>query len=180
MWAELRENKETLSEKLVFNELDVFNVVSTPLGISAPIGFVCKFSVVMHGVTYLVVIHLVFTFLYSMWCVFMSVIVLAQVDYPLRTGVVGPFLVLCLFCLTFLVHMLCGSCTGGKCCFACGVNVFIVTNFVGKWIWLWKLNLSAWHPIRWRLTNISLKPLHVVFTMRLNQLCHVNLWLLSF
>ena len=25
------------------------------------------------------------------------------------------------------------------------------------------LDLSAWHPIRWRLTNISLKPLHVVF-----------------
>ena len=30
-------------------------------------------------------------------------------------------------------------------------------------IYYWKLILSAWHPIRWRLTNISLKPLHVVF-----------------
>ena len=31
-----------------------------------------------------------------------------------------------LFCLTFLVHMLCGSCTGGKCCFAYGVNVLML------------------------------------------------------
>ena len=35
-----------------------------------------------------------------------------------------------LFCLTFLVHMLCGSCTGRKCCFACGANVLIVTNLI--------------------------------------------------
>ena len=27
----------------------------------------------------------------------------------------------------------------------------------------WKMILSAWHPIRWRLTNTSLKPLHDVF-----------------
>ena len=40
------------------------NVFSAPFGISAPIGLVWKFSVGMHGVTYLVVIHLVFTFLY--------------------------------------------------------------------------------------------------------------------
>ena len=79
-----------------------------------------------------------------MWCVFMSVIVLARVGYPLRTGVVGPFLVLCLFCLTFLVHMLCGSCTGGKCCFACGVNVFIVTNFVRKRIWPIGIDFVRW------------------------------------
>ena len=26
--------------------------------------------------------------------------------------------------------MLCGSCTGGKYCFACGVNVLIVTNLL--------------------------------------------------
>ena len=110
------------------------NVFSAPFGISAPIGLVWKFSVGMHGVTYLVVIHLVFTFFIFQCSVFMSVIVLARVGYPLRTGVVGPFLMLCLFCVMFLVHMLCGSCTGRKRCFACGVNVFIVTNFVGKWI----------------------------------------------
>ena len=76
-----------------------------------------------------------------MWCVFVSVIVLARVGYPLRTGVDGPFLVLCLFCVTFLVHMRCGSCTGGKSCFACGVNVFIVTNlnimlYITNSVWL--------------------------------------------
>ena len=75
--------------------------------------------------------------------VFMSVIVLARVGYPLRTGVVGPFLMLCLFCVTFLVHMLCGSCTGGMCHFLFGVNV-IATNLVEKWIMAyWKLILSA-------------------------------------
>ena len=67
-----------------------------------------------------------------MRCVFMSVIVLARVSYPLRMGVVGPFLVLCMFCLLFFVHMLsCVSCTGGLCRFSCGMSV-IVTNFVGE------------------------------------------------
>ena len=62
----------------------------------------------------------------------------------------GSFHVLCLFCLSFCVQMLCGvSCTGGLWHFSCGVNV-IVTNFVGEWIMVcWKLILSAWHPIRW-------------------------------
>ena len=32
------------------------------------------------------------------------------------------------FCLAFLVHMLCGSCTGGMCHFLCDVNVLIVIN----------------------------------------------------
>ena len=40
-----------------------------------------------------------------------------------------------LFCLAFLVYMFCGSCTEGMCHFSIGVNVFIVTNFVWKWIW---------------------------------------------
>ena len=40
-----------------------------------------------------------------------------------------------LFCLTFPVQMLCGSCMGGKCCLACGVKGFSVTNFVEKGIW---------------------------------------------
>ena len=38
----------------------------------------------------------IFTFLYSMWCVSMSVIVLAWDGNPRRTGAVGPFLVMCL------------------------------------------------------------------------------------
>ena len=55
-----------------------------------------------------------------------------------------------LFCLAFLVHMLCGYCMGWMCHFSCGVNV-IVTNFVIKWIeTCWKLILSAWHLIRCR------------------------------
>ena len=60
-----------------------------------------------------------------------------------------------LFCLAFLVHIICSYCTGWICHLTCGVNV-IVTNFVGKW----RLILSVWHPIPWR--RISLNPLHVV------------------
>ena len=56
-----------------------------------------------------------------------------------------------MFCLILLVHMLCGSCTGGMCHFSCGVNVVIVTNFVRKGIMAyWRLMLSAWNPFRGR------------------------------
>ena len=87
----------------------------------------------------------IFTFFYiSMACVSMSVIVLEWDGNLLRTGAVGPFLdVVPCFFLAFLVHMLCGSCMGRMCHFACGVNV-IVTNFVGKWIIVfWKYILCA-------------------------------------
>ena len=59
-----------------------------------------------------------------------------------------------LFCLAFLLHMLCGSCTGGIVHFSCGVNVN-VTNFVGKWIMAyWKL--ICWRPMsHWNLNMLS-------------------------
>ena len=62
--------------------------------------------------------------------VFPCLSVLVLDGFPLRTGAVGSFLVLCLVFLTFLVHMHCGSCTGGKCHFSCAVNVVIVSIFV--------------------------------------------------
>ena len=80
-----------------------------------------------------------------------SVIVLARNDFPLRTVAVGHFLMLCLFCISFFVYMLCGVfCTGVLCHFSCGVNV-INTSFIGEWIMVcWKVIMSAWHTIRWR------------------------------
>ena len=50
----------------------------------------------------------------SLWFFFMSVIVLARDGNPF------PGVVPC-SCLTLCVHMLCGSCTGGICCFSCGL-----------------------------------------------------------
>ena len=74
-----------------------------------------------------------------------------------------------LFCLTFLVHMLSGCCTGGKCCFACGVNDFIVTNFG---FGLLEINLVCLTSDL--LTNISLKPLHdIVVYLQLKQCPHL-------
>ena len=69
------------------------NVVSAPFCISAPFGLVWKFSVGMHGVTYLVVIQLVFTFYISVWYVFVSVIILAWVGSQIahcRWPIGGP------------------------------------------------------------------------------------------
>ena len=41
----------------------------------------------------------------------------------------------------------------------------------------WKLILSAWHPIRWQLTSVSFKLLHVVFLQfeqLIYQFCHIS------
>ena len=67
-----------------------------------------------------------------MWCVSMSVIVLARDGFPLSTGALGPFLMLCLVLSFVFAHMLCGSCTGGMCHFSFGMNVVIATNYVGN------------------------------------------------
>ena len=48
-------------------------------------------------------------------------IVLAWEGFPLRTGVVGPFLMTALFCHWFVVNMLDGSCTGAMLHLSSGV-----------------------------------------------------------
>ena len=94
----------------------------------------------------------------------MSVIVLALVGYPPRTGVVGHLLMLCLFCLTFLVHNVCFVVSAREGSAALHV-VWILLPILSDngFTAYWKLILSDWHPIRWWLNNISLKHLHVVF-----------------
>ena len=58
-----------------------------------------------------------------------------------------------LFCLSFLVHIIRGSCMGRMCHFSCGVNIN-VTNLIGNGLLKTSDSLT---------TNIYLNPLHVVF-----------------
>ena len=82
----------------------------------------------------------------------------------------------------YIYAMLCGSCTGRKCCFACDVKVFIVTNFclcsvltfiyslctiVGNGFGLLEKDFVCLTSDSF--TNISLKPLHVVFLQLYNR-----------
>ena len=96
-----------------------------------------------------------------MWCVSMSVIVLAQDGNPLRTGAVGPFLMLCLV-------LSCVSCTYALWFLqARGVPLFMwcecycykfcrkVDNGLLKFDFICLTSDSL-------MTNVSLKPLHVV------------------
>ena len=94
----------------------------------------------------------------SMGCVSMSVIVLARDGNPLCTGTVGPFLVLCLVL----------SCMWCECfyCYQFCRNMDLA---------YWKSILSAWHPIHWGLTSVSLKPLHVVFLLQCNHTLILNI-----
>ena len=52
----------------------------------------------------------------------MSVIVLARVGNPLRTGVIGASWCCALFCHSCLVHMFGGSCKGGMCHLSSGIH----------------------------------------------------------
>ena len=125
----------------------------------------------MHGVTYLVVIHLVFTFSYFN-------VVCFHVCHRLGTGWLSTSHGSC-WPLPDVVPVLCHvSCThalwflhGKEALLCMWCECFYCYQFCRKMdLAYWKLILSAWHPIRWRLTNISLKPLHVVF-LQLN-LCY--------
>ena len=99
------------------------------------------------------VMHLFLPFYISMWCVSMSVIVLARDGNPLRTGAVGPFLVLCpvssFVSCTYVWWFLHGKDVSLLMWYTCCIYV---TYFVRTWIMAWwKVILSVWHPIRWRL-----------------------------
>ena len=86
------------------------------------------------------------TFSYFIWYVsWLSLLnppkcFLFYINLALLCGGFNRVIFYCLFtitmeviiCLTFLLHMLCGSCTGVMCHFSCGVNVVIVTSFVKK------------------------------------------------
>ena len=107
----------------------------SPFGISALIGSVWKFCVGMYGVTYLLVMHfLVFAFLYFNVVCFMSVIVLARDGNPLRTGAVGPFLVLCLVLVLCYVYAWFVVPAREGCAAFRVVYMLFVTNYVWKWI----------------------------------------------
>ena len=90
---------------------EFYNVFSGHFGISAPISLLWKFSVV---VTYLMVIHLIFTFLY------LSVVRFTCLSLFWH-GMFFTLLGRCwtLFCLMFLVYMLCGSCERDVALFLC-------------------------------------------------------------
>ena len=62
-----------------------------------------------------------------MWCVSMSVDCIGMGMFPLRTGVI-PSWCCALICLTFLVHMLGGSCTGGMFHFSCAAYMMYVVT----------------------------------------------------
>ena len=104
------------------------NVFSAPFGISAPIGWVWKLEcMVSHIFWWCIFCFLLFYI--SMWCVFVSVVVLAQDGNRLRTGAVGPFLVLCLVLVLRYVY--------AWFVVPAAFHVFymlFVTNYVWKWI----------------------------------------------
>ena len=139
------------------------NAFSAPFGISVPTCKVWTFSVRLHGVTYLMVINYIFTYLnFNVVCFHVCRVMSVCLSVCLGTGWFStlhrsswslPDVVPC-FCPSFLVHMLCGSCTKGICHFSYGVDILIFTNFVGKWMMaFWKLILSAWNLIRWWLIS---------------------------
>ena len=81
------------------------------------------------GYVFCVLLH----FYISMWCVCMSVIVLAWDGYPLHTGDVSSFLVLCL--VLFLRYLYACVVPAREGCAAFhAVCMLFVTNHVWKWI----------------------------------------------
>ena len=79
-----------------------------------------------------------------MWCVSMSVIVLARDGNPPRTGAVGPFLVLCLVSSYVSCTQALWFLHGRDVPLFMRCECFIVTNYVRKFIWpVWKLILFA-------------------------------------
>ena len=102
---------------------------------------------------HMLVMHLFLPFYISMWCVSMSVIVLGRDGNTLRAGAVGPFLVLCpvssFVSCTYVWWFLHGKDMSPFMWYTCCIYV---TYFVRTWIMArWKVILSVWHPIRWRL-----------------------------
>ena len=73
-------------------------------------------------------------FYISMWCVFMSVIVLARDGNPLRTGAVGPFLVLCLVLVFRCMYAWFVVPAREGCVAFRVVCMLFVTNYVWKFI----------------------------------------------
>ena len=73
-------------------------------------------------------------FYISMWCVFMSVIVLARDGNPLRTGAVGPFLVLCLVLVLRYVYAWFVVPAREGCAAFHVVYMLFVTDYVWTWI----------------------------------------------
>ena len=73
-------------------------------------------------------------FYISMWCVFMSVIILARDGNPLRTGAVGPFLVLCLVLVLRYMYVWFVVRAREGCAAFHVVCMLFVTNYVWKWI----------------------------------------------
>ena len=112
---------------------------------------------------HMLVMHLILPFYISMWCV--------HVCHRLGTGWLSTSHGSC-WPLPNVVPVLCHvSCThalwflhGKEVLLCMWCECFYCYQFCRKMdLAYWKLILSAWHPIRWRLTNTSLKHLHVVF-----------------
>ena len=105
--------------------------------------------------------HIRFTFFIS-WSIFLpwwiailfeniwKYEILARNGNPLRTGAVGPFLVLCLvLVLRYVYTWFVDTALEGCAAFHVDYMLF-VTNLSGNGLWISRFILSAWHLICWR------------------------------